>query len=125
MTATPGPSRRLASVALTAALLPLGTPVSAQIPPVPEGFSFVADYAGLLQPADVARLAPLQREAFEKHDVPIIVVTIASMSRYGGGPIERLAYEWFNQWRIGTMDRPGGANPGGSPGQKHDMGQSP
>ena len=89
---------------------------SAELPPVPArdgvGF-FIHDYAGLLDKVATERIQQAQKQAFEEHDTPIIVVTIASMSRYGhSGNIESLATEWFNAWRIGTEDRPDGANRG-------------
>ena len=100
-------------LSLAAILLnPGSAQAEAQIPPPPGDFSFVADYAGLLQEKDILRIGRVQLDAFKKHDVPIIVVTIHSMAPYGGRPIERLAYEWFAEWRIGTLDREGGANKG-------------
>lgn len=82
-------------------------------PPAPAGQEFVSDFAHLLKPADAAKIGPLQQVAFEKHGVPIIVVTVASMNSYGfNGEIETFAREWFDRWRIGTTDKEGGANNG-------------
>ena len=87
-----------------------------EIPPVPAedgmGF-FIHDYANLIDEVATQRIKEAQQKAFEEHDTPIIVVTIASMARYDhDGDIESLATEWFNQWRIGTQDRPDGSNRG-------------
>ena len=89
---------------------------AADIPPVPAvdgvGF-FIHDYANLIDETATQRIKEAQEKAFNEHDTPIIVVTIASMSRYNhNGNIESLATEWFNQWRIGTEDRPDGSNRG-------------
>lgn len=73
-----------------------------QIPPIPEDQVFVQDYANILSEEAKNKLANLQKMAFENNDVPIIVVTIQSMSNYGGAgySIERFAFEWFNAWQI-------------------------
>ncbi len=90
-----------------------------EIPPRPaiDGHGeFIQDLATLLTDAPGARrsIAAAQKVAFEKHDVPIIVVTISQMSHYGGQGVrlESFVREWFNAWEIGTMDRPGGNNRG-------------
>ncbi len=90
-----------------------------EIPPQPaiEGHGeFVHDLAKLLgdSPDARRRIAAAQKVAFEKHDVPIVVVTINQMSRYGyrRDSIEPFARAWFNAWEIGTMRTSGGHNRG-------------
>ena len=77
---------------------------------------FVHDLASLLadSPDSLSRITTIQKTAFEKHDVPIIVVTITQMSAYGylRDSIEPFAREWFNAWEIGTMRSSGGNNRG-------------
>lgn len=90
--------------------------LAANIPKVPAkdgvGF-FIHDVAGLIDPATRERIGGYQQTAFEKHQTPIIVVTINKMSTYEhSGSIESLATEWFNTWRIGTTDLEGGTNRG-------------
>ena len=72
------------------------------IPGGPTDFNFVQDYASLLPLNTKNEIGSLQKESFEKHQQPIIVVTINSMAVYGaqGYSIERFAYEWFNKWQI-------------------------
>jgi len=89
---------------------------AADIPPVParDGVGdFIHDYAGLLDQTTMQRIGEAQKQAFEQHNTPIIVVTINRMADYRhSGSIESLAAEWFNAWQIGTQNREGGANRG-------------
>ena len=81
-----------------------------ELPAVPEDRSFFQDYANVIASVEARRtIGELQRVAFEEHDTPIMVVTIASMARYGGSEysIERFAYEWFNKWQIGKRGKDG------------------
>lgn len=103
-------------------LLALSAPLFSQdIPPKPAGGEFTTDLAGLLDAGTKQKIAAFQRTAFEKHDVPIIVVTIyrmkdhdASAAELEGFAIEGFARKWFDRWEIGTLNRPegGGANKG-------------
>lgn len=79
------------------------------LPSIPEQGQFVQDYAGLLDARTLERIEPLQRIAYEKHDVPIIVVTIRSMTEYGGEgwPIHYFARQWFDHWEISKRDERG------------------
>ncbi len=99
---------RSSSIALTVAVLvlaPCGSSALAQlrIPRVPPRGLFTRDYAAILTVRAVNTIGQAQREAFEAHDTPIIVVTVPSMAKYGGGgySIERFANEWFDKWQIG------------------------
>ena len=79
------------------------------IPPAPAingvGF-FVQDYAGLFEHAEhsLEEIKDLQKQAFELHSTPIIIVTIDTMKPYGYHPndFEHMATLWFNKWEIGT-----------------------
>ena len=86
----------------------LVNPLSAgKIPPAPakDGVGdFTHDYNGLLTPNDVSQIAAHQKEAFDNHGVPIIVVTIHRMAQYGyqGDDIQTFARQWFKKWQIGS-----------------------
>ncbi len=107
-------------IGMAPAQQPLGSlappPVAASaggLPDRPTNYSFTADYAGLIQPAELNRIGAAQREAFERSGVPIIVLTVPSMRAYSfNGPIEKFAQTMFDKWRIGSKDLPGGANNG-------------
>ena len=88
------------------------------IPPPPAvngvGF-FVQDYAGLFEHAEhsLEEIKDLQKQAFELHSTPIIIVTIDTMKPYGYHPndFEHMATQWFNKWEIG-MEKINGKNQG-------------
>ena len=103
------PCRKWLLVALLVTMLGGHTfPLQAiEIPPQPavDGHGrFVHDLARLLadSPDSLSRITTIQKTAFEKHDVPIIVVTITQMSSYVylRDSIEPFAREWFNAWEI-------------------------
>ncbi|TVQ51403.1 MAG: TPM domain-containing protein [Phycisphaerales bacterium] len=73
------------------------------LPPIPEDELFVHDRAGILSPDTVQALGEMQREAFEQHDTPIIVVTILGKANYGahGRSIAQFGRAWFDHWEIG------------------------
>jgi len=87
---------------------------AAGIPPVPIDRDLISDFASLLPPEAKAQIRAAQRKAFESNNTPIVVVTIRRMSDYGGAgmSIEEFARRWFDQWQIGTLKAPGGANTG-------------
>lgn len=74
-----------------------------KLPDVPKDGNFIQDYAHILDTATRNEIGRLQQAAYERNDTPIMVVTINSMSQYGGQSysIERFANEWFNHWQIG------------------------
>lgn len=80
-----------------------------ELPPIPEDENFVQDLAAMLPRDAETAIGRLQKEAFESHQTPIVVVTIESMAEYGGAgySIERFAAEWFNHWQIGTRGEAG------------------
>lgn len=73
------------------------------IPPTPSDSSFLQDYGGLVDKATAQAIGEAQREAYERYDTPIVVVTVPSMATYGGqgGSIEGFARAWFDAWKIG------------------------
>jgi len=75
-----------------------------QLPAPPADRNFTQDYAYLID-SDKAldAIAAAQHDAYVHHDTPIMVVTIASMARFGGEgySIEKFARAWFNHWQIG------------------------
>lgn len=105
---------RAAVVAVCVALALLcGARVHAQgeIPPAPTDGAFTHDFAKLLAPAEIDRIAAAQQTAWTRYRTPIVVVTIPSMRAYGhDGSLESLATEWFNAWGIGSSAP--GANTG-------------
>ncbi len=87
-------------------LLATAIPTPAQqIPPVPRNQSFSYDAAELFDAATLRRIREIQREAFETHQTPIIVITIKSMAQYQWtGAIESFAKAWFDAWGIGSRE---------------------
>jgi len=75
------------------------------IPPRPPNQEFIADYASLLPASARAQIAQYQQVAYERHDTPILVVTIGRMADYGGQgmTIEEFARAWFDAWGIGKQ----------------------
>lgn len=55
------------------------------------------------------RIGSLQKEAFEQHDTPLLVVTIDQMDDYGGGgeSIADFTRAWFDHWEIGVRRESG------------------
>ncbi len=89
--------------------------LTAQIPDVPPDASFLNDYGGIVHQSEYNRIGQAQQTAYEQHNTPIIVVTIPSMAAYGytDTSIEGFAMQWFNKWKIGTLNRDqDGANKG-------------
>lgn len=64
---------------------------------------FILDRAGMIRPQDAESIRAICDQLLSDQVIPIIVVTIESMARYGGQgmSIETFAYELFNQWEIG------------------------
>ena len=90
---------------------------SADIPPEPADAAgngdFIHDFAGMLSSQEMNQIGEHQQVAMEQHNTPIIVVTIRRMADYNhSGGIETFAKQWFNAWKIGTLDRESGANLG-------------
>ena len=88
------------------------------IPPSPavngSGF-FIQDYAGVFEDRKdtEGEIKELQKQAFELHSTPIIIVTIETLKQYGYHPtdFEYMATQWFNKWEIGT-EKSNGKNQG-------------
>lgn len=71
--------------------------------PAPGEREFVVDKAGLIAPQDKQKIQQLCDDLLTAKATPIIVVTIESMTSYGGAgmTIEEFAMRLFNQWGIG------------------------
>lgn len=90
---------------LSALILSLPRPALAQdiaIEP-PGERAFVQDLAQMVAPEDVTAIREIGDKLLTDQAIPIIVVTIDSMSAYGGGNwrIETFARVLFDQWGIG------------------------
>jgi uncharacterized protein len=64
---------------------------------------FVLDRANLIDPADEQQIKRIAEKLLTDKAVPIIVVTIDSMSAHHSGALgmERFARNLFNQWGVG------------------------
>ncbi|HHM12867.1 MAG TPA: TPM domain-containing protein [Planctomycetaceae bacterium] len=69
------------------------------IPLAPTADDLVRDTVLLIQKDDLDHIRQVQRSAYDTHDTPIVVVTIAKVPP--GEDIESLAMQWFNEWEIG------------------------
>ena len=89
-----GPAAEPAKVAPAAGHLPLD-------PPGPR--EFILDRAGLITEPDAKKIKQIAGKLLTDKAAPIIVVTIPSMSEYGGSGlhIETFARLLFDQWQIG------------------------
>jgi uncharacterized protein len=72
----------------------------------PGEFDFILDKAGLITPEHETTIKETCRKLLADKATPIIVVTIESMAKYGGGDltIEAFATLLFNQWQIGHAE---------------------
>lgn len=93
----------LASALLVGSANAVAAQAQLDLPPVPQDFNFLQDYAELLDPETRVEVGIVQQEAFEQHQTPIVVVTISGKGEYGGWEhsIEDFAREWFDHWEIG------------------------
>jgi len=73
------------------------------IPPKPQDFEFISDYAEMLTESDKAALQADLKILLSEMAIPIIVVTINSMSQYGADDMKIEAYAklLFDNWGIG------------------------
>lgn len=64
---------------------------------------FIVDRAGLIAEDDEKRIRELCADLLDQNGSPIVVCTVESMAKYGGGDlsIEVFARTLFDQWRIG------------------------
>lgn len=76
-----------------------------QVPPKPERYDYVYDYAGILIGQDAAKIRSIGTELESKTQAQIIVVTIDSLA---GIPIEDYANTLFRSWGIGTAEKNNG-----------------
>ncbi len=100
--------RSLAALLLPAALVLLALPAAAvQFPDKPPKTDFFVDRAGLINEADRAAINQTCGALLSEETVPIFVVTIDSLASMdaSGYTIEKYAYELFNDWGVGLVDR--------------------
>ena len=78
-----------------------------ELPPVPGPLEFLHDFAGVLSDDDRVALQESQTAAFDRHGIPIVVVTIERLADHGpdSTSIEVLARQWFDHWGIGSPER--------------------
>jgi uncharacterized protein len=76
-------------------------------PDKPPRQHFWVDEARLIDPEDAAEIDRIAGDLLHSERVPLIVVTIRSLSSYGAGDwgIERYARELFDHWGIGSERR--------------------
>jgi len=72
-------------------------------PPKPGGRDFIVDAASFINDKDAAEIKQICDKVLTEKGVPIIVVTIESMAKYGAGgwDIRVYAQNLFNNWGIG------------------------
>ena len=72
---------------------------------------FIRDLAGMVPAQEAALIRQVCDQLLTQKATPVIVVTIESMAKYGGGDmsIESFAMLLFNQWGIGHEKRDGNA----------------
>jgi uncharacterized protein len=85
------------------ALAGFGSPVQEIALERPGDREFVRDRAYMIDDADEIAISELSNSLLTDMAIPIIVVAIESMERYGGGGmrVETFALLLFNQWEIG------------------------
>ncbi|NOZ23890.1 MAG: TPM domain-containing protein [Planctomycetes bacterium] len=97
-------NRMVLSVLLFFTALSVGTEAQQlTYPPQPGERDFIVDEAGLLSPEDAAQIKKICDKLLTEKAVPIIIVTIPSMAKYGakGWDIMVYAQNLFNTWGIG------------------------
>lgn len=75
-------------------------------PPKPGERDFIVDEANLISSSDAAKIREVCNKLLSEKKVPIIVVTIPSMAKYGaaGWDIRVYAQNLFNNWGIGLKE---------------------
>lgn len=93
---------RFWGIALALAVCAAAAAVAVDFPPRPGETEFILDEANLIDPADRERIRSIAAATLKDTGIPIIVVTIPSLARYGASDIESYATQLFNHWGIGT-----------------------
>ncbi len=87
---------------LLASVLALGISLAAQtFPSRPLQREFIVDEANLISPPDREQIKRICARLLEERQIPIVVVTIPSLAKYGGLDVESYALGLFNNWGIG------------------------
>jgi uncharacterized protein len=80
---------------------------STRFPEKPPASDYFVDRAGLIEPAAQRTINATAEALLREHDVPIVVVTIGSLSEMqaAASSIEAYATALFNHWGIGSVER--------------------
>jgi uncharacterized protein len=105
-----GRARMVTAAVLVLSVLAVPGEVRAQgasFPAPPPSGTFWVDDAGVLRDAEAAEIDRVASALLAERDVPILVVTIPSLTARGaaGYTIERYAAELFDRWGIGSQER--------------------
>ena len=90
----------IVGIAVAAAAAPLAAQT---YPPRPGQRDFILDQANLLKPEDATAIRAACDKLLRETRIPIIVVTIPSLAKYGGTDIETYARGLFDNWGIGAQ----------------------
>ncbi len=97
-------ARRLRSTAiLPGLLLFVAVSGSAQsFPERPGQRDFIVDEANLIRPEDREKIKQICGTLLDERRIPIVVVTVPSLAKYGSVDIESYALALFDHWGIGS-----------------------
>ena len=76
-----------------------------QVPPKPQQFDYVYDFAGMLNQQDKDKISNLGRELDAKTKAQVVVVTVDTL---GGAPIQDYANTLFRTWGLGDKEKNSG-----------------
>ncbi|MGH9787821.1 MAG: TPM domain-containing protein [Candidatus Acidiferrales bacterium] len=74
------------------------------LPPRPGPRDFIVDEANLIEAQDSEQIKTICDQLLTERRVPIVVVTVPSLAKYGAMDIESYALAMFNTWGIGSKD---------------------
>jgi len=89
-------------IALAVVVCAVSPADAVEFPPQPGQTDFILDEASLIDPPDEERIRAIAAATLRDTKIPIIVVTIPSLARYGASDIESYATALFNHWGIGS-----------------------
>jgi uncharacterized membrane protein YgcG len=101
-------SARIAALLLTlVSLLAPSARADATYPQRPGQREFIADEAGLINPADQQAIKDTATKLLDDKGIPIVAVTITSLADHNaaGWTIDRYAHNLFDEWGIGAQAR--------------------
>ncbi|HWI55360.1 MAG TPA: TPM domain-containing protein [Desulfobacteria bacterium] len=82
-----------------------GVIAAPEVPPKPDRFDYVYDYAGILTEQDAAKIRSIGTELESKTKAQVVVVAVDSLA---GMPIEDYANNMFRLWGIGSAEKNNG-----------------